>query len=245
MKITIWNEYKHEKENEQVGALYPEGIHGALAHHLSGIDGFEVTTAWLDQPDHGLPQSLIDQTDVMLWWGHRAHNELSDEAAQRVQAAVQRGMGFIALHSAHYSKPFRLLMGTSCALSWRVGNDHERLWLVDPTHPIADGVNRYIDLPEVEMYGEFFDVPTPEELVFVSWFSGGEVFRSGMVWKRGYGKIFYFRPGHETIPIYKNKDVLRVIENACSYVCRTSSATVTGIGDALHAKVGPEEELKS
>ncbi len=240
MNITVWNEYRHELKDEAVRKVYPKGIHQALADHLATQDGFEVRTATLDEPEHGLPQSVLDTTDVLLWWGHMAHNDVSDKVAERVQSAVQRGMGLIALHSAHFSKPLKRLLGTTCGLTWREDELHERLWVVDPTHPIAAGIDRYFEIPQTEMYGEFFDVPTPDELVFISWFAGGEVFRSGMVWKRGRGRIFYFRPGHETFPVYYQKEVLSVIVNACRYLAPRETATVTGIGSAPQAKVSPE-----
>jgi trehalose utilization protein len=240
MKITVWNEYRHEKKDEAVRSVYPDGIHKTLADMLGTVDGFELRTATLDEPEHGLPQSVIDDTDVLIWWGHMAHKEVSEEIAERVQIAVQNGMGLIVLHSGHFSKPFKRLMGTTCGLTWREDDMHERLWVTDPTHPIAAGIDRYFEIPQTEMYGEFFDVPTPDELVFISWFAGGEVFRSGMVWKRGRGKIFYFRPGHETFPIYQQPEVQRVIQNACRYVAAGDAATVTGIGSAPQAKVSAE-----
>ena len=240
MRITVWNEHRHERTDEAVRAVYPHGIHGALAAHLGRIDGFEVGAATLDDPEHGLSKSVIDRTDVLIWWGHIAHDEVAEEIVDRVQSAVLRGMGLIALHSSQGSKPLRRLLGTSCGLTWREDDRHERLWVVDPTHPIAAGVDRYFEIPKTEMYGEFFDVPVPDELVFISWFAGGEVFRSGMVWKRGRGRVFYFRPGHETLPIYYQPEVLQVIENACRYLAPRNTATVTGIGTAPQAKVSPE-----
>ncbi len=242
MRITVWNEFVHERESEEVRAIYPDGIHGHLAAELTRDTNWQVRTATLDQPENGLPQSIIDDTDVLIWWGHRAHDDVADETTERVRSAVFGGMGFIALHSAHHSKPFKRLLGTECGLIWRVDGRHERLWVVDPTHPIAAGINRYFEIPRTEMYGEYFDVPTPDELVFVSWFAGGEVFRSGMVWKRGRGKIFYFRPGHETFPIYHQPDVLAVIRNACSYLHADQLPTVTGIGDAPQVPISPEDE---
>ena len=241
MNVTIWNEFRHERQNDVVKSIYPEGIHAALADHVSRLDGVTVRTATLDEPENGLPQSVVDDTDVMLWWGHMAHGDLADEVAERVQAAVHRGMGLIVLHSGHYSKPFKRLMGTSCGLTWREDEKHERLWVLDPTHPIAEGIDRYFEVPETEMYGEYFDVPTPDELVFVSWFAGGEIFRSGMVWKRGYGRVFYFRPGHETYPIYRQPEVLRVIGNAVRYLAPAARPKVTGIGDAPNAMVSAED----
>lgn len=240
MNITIWNEFRHEKLHEAVKSVYPDGIHTVIGKHLSAMEGVNVTYATLDDPENGLPQEVVDKTDVMLWWGHMAHKEVADATVDRVQTAVLGGMGLIVLHSGHHSKIMKRMMGTTCGLAWREDGKHERLWVVDPTHPIAAGIDRYFEVPETEMYGEFFDVPTPDELIFVSWFAGGEVFRSGAVWKRGAGKIFYFRPGHETHPIYYQKEVLQVIENACRYVAAEGRPTVTGIESTPRIDVTPE-----
>ncbi|GIN73247.1 trehalose utilization protein ThuA [Bacillus sp. J14TS2] len=217
MNITIWNENKHEKTNPKVAEVYPEGIHGALAKLFEGTE-HQVKTATLEQPEHGLTEEVLNNTDVLFWWGHMAHGEVSDDIVNRVHKRVLEGMGLIVLHSGHFSKIFKKLMGTSCDLKWREADDRERLWVVDPTHPIAEGIGEYFELEKEEMYGEHFDIPAPDELVFVSWFEGGEVFRSGCAYKRGNGKIFYFRPGHETYPTYYNKDVQRVLFNAANWV---------------------------
>ena len=221
-RVTIWNEYRHEKNDEHVAEIYPEGMHAVLAAALTGA-GFEVSTATLDEPEHGLPDGVLDNTDVLLWWGHMAHDMVSDETVEKVHERVLGGMGLIVLHSGHFSKIFKKLMGTSCDLKWRHG-DTERLWVVAPGHPIAEGLGEYIELEE-EMYGEPFDVPQPDELVFVSWFGGGEVFRSGLCYRRGRGRIFYFRPGHEENPSYHNQDVQRVIQNAVRWAAPTPGAT--------------------
>jgi trehalose utilization protein len=215
--VTVWNEYRHERSDEKVAKIYPHGIHGALAALMD--DDLEVRTATLDEPDHGLTEEVLDATDVLLWWGHTAHGEVADEVVERVHEQVLGGMGLIVLHSGHFSKIFKRLMGTSCDLKWR-HDDRERLWVVTPGHQIAEGVGEYIELEE-EMYGEPFDVPPPEELVFVSWFGGGEVFRSGCCYRRGRGRIFYFRPGHETNASYHNPDVGRVIRNAVRWAAPT------------------------
>lgn len=241
MRITVWNEYIHEKQDEAIRAIYPDGIHNQIARALSGEKTWDIRTATLEEPDNGLPQDVVDSTDVLIWWGHKAHNQVDEATVLRVQQAVLNGMGFIALHSAHYSLPLKRLLGTGCGLSWREDGKHERLWVVDPTHPIAAGIDQFFEIPETEMYGEFFDVPPPDELVFMSWFAGGEVLRSGMVWKRGRGKVFYFRPGHETFPIYHQKEVLAVIRNACRYLRPEHLPAVTGIGDAPNMQVSPEE----
>jgi trehalose utilization protein len=223
VRVTVWNEYRHEKRSEQVAAVYPEGIHGAIAAALRE-HGFAVRTATLDEPEHGLTQEVLDNTDVLTWWGHQAHAEVSEEIVERVYKRVLDGMGLIVLHSGHFSKIFKKLMGTTCDLKWREANDHERLWVVAPGHPITEGLGEYIYLEHEEMYGEHFDIPQPETLVFVSWFSGGEVFRSGACYSRGRGKIFYFRPGHETIPTYHNAEIQRVIANAVRWAAPVEGA---------------------
>lgn len=215
LQVTVWNEFRHEQRNPNVRAVYPDGIHGAIAAGLS--DEYKVRTATLDEPDHGLSDEVLKSTDVLIWWGHMAHAEVSDEIVRKVMKRVWQGMGLIVLHSGHFSKVFKGLMGTSCDLKWREANERERLWVVSPGHPIAEGIGEYIELPQEEMYGEHFDIPQPDELVFISWFEGGEVFRSGCCYSRGQGKIFYFRPGHETYPTYYNEDIRRVIRNAVKW----------------------------
>jgi trehalose utilization protein len=216
IRVTVWNEYRHERRDERVAAIYPEGIHATIAAALRA-GGVEVRTATLDEPEHGLSAEALAATDVLIWWGHLAHGEVRDEVVERVAARVLDGMGLVVLHSGHFSKIFKRLMGTSCDLKWRVGDDHERIWVVDPAHPIAAGLGETIEVGREEMYGELFDVPPPEALVFISWFSGGELFRSGCCYTRGRGRIFYFRPGHETFPTYHHPDVQRVIANAVAW----------------------------
>ena len=223
IRVTVWSEFRHEKENPRVSAVYPQGMHTVIAAALRQ-QGFETRTATLDEPEHGLTADVLEQTDVLTWWGHRAHGEVDDAIVERVHQRVLSGMGLIVLHSAHFSKIFIRLMGTSCNLKWREANDKERLWVVAPGHPISEGLGEYIELDREEMYGELFDIPQPDHLVFVSWFSGGEVFRSGCCYQRGQGKIFYFRPGHETYPTYHNPDVQRVIANAARWAAPVQTA---------------------
>lgn len=226
LKITVWNEYRHEQHSDEIGELYPTGIHGAIAEHLENQPGIaEVRKASLDEHQHGLTAQVLEGTDVLIWWSHIAHDEVNDEVVERIHARVLDGMGLIVLHSGMGSKIFTRLMGTTGRVKWREDGETERLWVVDPAHPIADGIGEYIELDETEMYGEHFDVPPPDELVFISWFEGGEVFRSGCCYHRGRGKVFYFRPGHETYPIYYQDDVLRVIQNACWWAAPTDSAS--------------------
>jgi trehalose utilization protein len=214
IRVTVWNENVHERKDEKVRKIYPDGIHGAIAKALKADGSMAVRTATLEQPEHGLTEKVLAETDVLTWWGHMAHQDVSDAVVDRVQKRVLEGMGLICLHSAHYSKIFRRLMGTNCSLKWREAAERERLWNIEPGHPITQGIGEYIELPHVEMYGERFDIPTPDKVVFISWFEGGEVFRSGCCFERGHGRIFYFRPGHETYPIYHNPQIQKVMANA-------------------------------
>lgn len=214
INVTVWHEYRHEHEMPEVAEVYPDGMHEAIAEFLRPQDDFEVRTATLDEPEHGLTDEVLENTDVLTWWGHGAHQDVKDEIVEKIHARVLEGMGLIPLHSSHKSKIFMKLMGTTCQLKWREIGEKERLWVVSPGHPIVEGIDEYIELPHTEMYGEHHDIPAPDEIVFISWFAGGEIFRSGMCFYRGQGKIFYFRPGHETLPIYYDENVQRVIINA-------------------------------
>ncbi len=226
MHITVWNEYRHEQHNEAVKKIYPDGIHNVIAAGLRESGYNDVGTATLDQPEHGLTDAVLASTDVMLWWGHMAHSEVRDEIVDKVQQRVLDGMGLILLHSAHFSKIFKRLMGTTCNLKWREIGEKERVWVVNPAHPIADGLSDYFELPHAEMYGEPFGIPEPDSLVFTSWFEGGEVFRSGCCWYRGRGKVFYFRPGHETYPIYYQPEIRHVIANAVKWAAPTNGPQI-------------------
>ena len=217
-RIVVWNEFRHERENPVVRQHYPDGIHSTIIDALRANGFSDVRGATMDEPEHGLSQDVLDQTDVLFWWGHRHHGDVSDAVVERVHDRVLRGMGLVVLHSGHFSKLFKRLMGTACSLNWRAVGERERLWVVKPEHPIADGLGPYFELEQEEMYGEVFEIPEPDELVFLSWFAGGEVFRSGCCYTRGRGRIFYFRPGHETFPTYHDVNVQRVIANAARWV---------------------------
>lgn len=239
LRITVWNEYRHERTTAAVRTHYPNGIHETIKTglELSLGSGATVRCATLDQTDHGLTADVLASTDVLIWWGHVAHDEVRDEIVDAVHARVLAGMGLIVLHSGHYAKIFRKLMGTGCGLRWRVDDKLERLWCVNPGHPITDGLGDYFELPQTEMYGELFDVPPPDETVFISWFEGGEVFRSGCCWTRGKGRVFYFRPGHETYPIYHDDNIQRVLANAARWAAPKSSAPY--VADAPNAPDPP------
>ena len=220
IRVLIWNEYQHEKSSEEVRRIYPNGIHGALAEILKGED-VSVRTATLDDPGCGITKEVLEDTDVLLWWGHMAHHKVPDEVAYLVRDAVLSGMGAIFLHSAHHSKPFRYLMGTSCNLTWRESQDSELLWVIEPSHPITRGIDRCFRLPAEETYGEPFVIPTPDKLLLIGNSSGGEVFRSGCLYERGNGRIFYFQPGHESFPTYYVPEVQTILRNAVRYVAPT------------------------
>jgi len=213
IRVTVWGENVHERTNDVVRQIYPTGMHHCIADALNAAGGIAAATATLDQPDQGLPPGRLEETDVLIWWGHAAHGDVDDALVARICDAVWSGMGVIFLHSAHFSKPFKRLMGTPCNLTWREAGERERLWLTARHHPIAAGLPDHFELEQEEMYGEPFGIPEPLETVFISWFQGGEVFRSGVTYKRGAGKVFYFRPGHETYPTYHDANIQRVIAN--------------------------------
>ena len=217
INVTVWNEYRNELADGQIGEyirqIYPNGIHAFLAEKLQSGD-FEIKTATLDAPEQGLPDELLDNTDVLIWWGHIAHGEVKDELIDKIQKRILAGMGLIVLHSGHMSKIFRRMMGTACRLRWREAGEKERIWTVAQNHPIAQGIPETFVIPNHEMYGEPFDIPHDGKIIFMSWFEGGNVFRSGVTFERDRGKIFYFSPGHETYPVYHDPVILQILANA-------------------------------
>ena len=235
--VTVWNENVHEREDDDVRELYPDGIHGAIAEGLES-PGREIRTATLQEPSHGLPEDVLAETDVLIWWSHCANDDVSDDVASRVVDRVHEGMGFIPVHSGKNSKPFTRLMGTTCNIKYRHGGEKERIWVADPGHPIADGLEESFEIPSTEMYGEPYDVPEPDRTVFISWFEGGEVFRSGLCYRRGRGRIFAFRPGHEIYPIFYQDEVQQVLSNAVDWAAPTTGA------EAVWKEVDPIESLE-
>lgn len=227
MNVTVWNEYVHETESEEIARVYPEGIHNCIGNFLRDA-GMNVRTATLREPEHGLSKEVVDQTDVLIWWGHIAHEQVADAVVERVYDRVMQGMGLIVLHSGHASKIFRRLCGTnSDELRWREDGKKEILWVIEPSHPIAEGLPEKIILPQEEMYGERFNIPKPDDLVLISWFEGGEVFRSGCCYQRGRGKVFYFRPGHESFPVYRNPEIQQVILGAVRWAAPRKGPEIT------------------
>lgn len=228
LRVTVWNEGVHEATQPDIAAIYPTGIHGAIADGLTELLGTEVAvrTATLADEEHGLTEDVLADTDVLLWWGHIAHDQVADEVVERVRRHVLGGMGLIVLHSGHFSKIFIRMLGTTCSLAWRnpEGGERELVWNVNPTHPIAEGVEQPIVIEAQEMYGEFFDIPTPDDLVFISSFTGGEVFRSGVTFTRGRGKIFYFSPGDQEYPVYFHPQVRKVLANGVRWAAPAAGA---------------------
>ena len=240
IRVTVWNENKHEQELPEMQAIYPLGLHGTIKAFLDTDEELDVRIATQDMPECGLTDEVLNTTDVLMWWGHCNHHNVPDALVEKVAERVLSGMGLIVMHSGHYSKIFRRLMGTSCSLRWRDG-DYERMWCVNPGHPIAAGVPACFELGEEEMYGEHFDIPQPDELVFAGWFRGGELFRSGCCWYRGAGKVFYFQPGHETNPAFHNPHVQRILTNAVHWAAPIHWRTTTG---CFHTEDTTEERVQ-
>lgn len=227
IRVTVWGEFRHEKDSSHESSrVYPNGMHTVIASNLNAMPGITARTATLDEPEHGLTNQVLDETDVMTWWGHMAHGDVDDRIVEKVVKRVWEGMGIVFLHSAHFSKPFKRLMGTGCDLKWREADEKARMWVVEPGHPIADGLGNYFELEKEEMYGEHFDIPKPDALVFITWFEGGEVFRSGCCWVRQKGRVFYFQPGHETYPTYYDPTIMNVIANGIRWAAPRPCADV-------------------
>lgn len=244
MKINtvVWGENVHEHSNDAVAKLYPSGMHSCIADALNSDPGISASTAVLQDAEHGLTEARLSDTDVLIWWGHAAHGEVDDVVVKRVVENVWSGMGLIVLHSAHFAKVFKSLLGTACGLTWREAGERERIWVTSQNHPIAKGLPEYFELENEEMYGEPFSVPEPLETVFISWFQGGEVFRSGLTYKRGAGNIFYFRPGHETYPTFHDENVQLVLKNAVHWASN-KQARIKGVTDAPNRSV--EQSLEA
>jgi trehalose utilization protein len=236
VRAVVWGENVHERENKVVAGVYPDGMHNAIAAGLNADPGIRATTATLQDPEHGLPEDRLAQTDVLLWWGHAAHGAVDDAVVERVVEHVWSGMGLICLHSSHFAKVFRRLMGTPCNLTWREAGERERLWVTSRNHPITRGLPDHFELENEEMYGEPFGVPDPLETVFLSWFQGGEAFRSGLTWRRGAGNVFYFRPGHETYPTYYDPNIQLILRNAVHWA-HNPAPRLMGVTDAPNVPV--------
>ena len=236
IRVVVWGENVHEQTNAVVRGIYPNGMHACIADALNEHAAIDAGTATLQEAEHGLPQARLDKTDVLLWWGHAAHGDVDDAIVERVAEAVWSGMGLIVLHSGHFSKIFKRLMGTPCNLSWREAGERERIWVTAPNHPITAGLPQFFELESEEMYGEPFGIPEPDETVMIGWFQGGEVFRSGVTYRRGAGRVFYFQPGHETYPTYHDPMVRQVLRNAVLWAYN-GEPRLTAVTDAPNRPV--------
>lgn len=241
IRVLIWNEFWHEQKSERIRAVYPDGIHGCIRDFLKTNEELEIRTATLYDEDLGLTSEILDETDVLIWWAHVKHADVPDEVADRIVRRVNQGMGFIALHSAHHSKVFCRLMGTSAHLQWRESNDYERLWNIAPNHPVMKGIPEYFELDAEETYGERFDIPQPDELLMIGWFSGGEVFRSVCTFTRGLGRVLYIQPGHESFPTFKNPYMQKLITNGVFWAAPNCKVELS----CPHAEISPEDRRKS
>lgn len=226
IKVVVWNEFRHEKRSEKVAAIYPNGLHAVIKEFLDEDSELEVSLAALDDADCGLPDERLEDTDVLVWWGHMAHGDVPDELVTKIRDRVYEGkLGFVALHSAHHSKPFKAIVGTNGNLTWG-RNQKEIIWNLMPSHQIAEGIPDHFTLESEELYSEPFYIPQPDALVFGAWFEDGNIMRAGACFNRGAGKVFYFQPGHETCRSFFNPHVQRVIKNAIHWARPTVSYEV-------------------
>ena len=239
MKVTVWGEKFLDVEAlpkqdrpvnyadyvDEARRIYPDDLHAALAAGLVDELGPEakVRIATLDDEDQGLSDAVLADTDVLVWWSHVKHHMIGEATVERLwRRIVHDGMGLVMLHAGTGSKIFKRLMGTSCGLGYlRQSDDWEAVWTISPNHPIVQGIPQVFVIPTEEVYCEYFDIPVPDEVVLVSTFRGGEVFRSGCCFRRGNGRIFYFRPGHESHPTYHHPQVKRVLANAVTWAAQT------------------------
>lgn len=215
IRVRVWSEHTARR------AYYPDDINGAVAEGLRLDDGLSVTTAELVDEGDGVPETELARTDVLVWWGHQLHRYVADDAVDRVVRHVrERGMGFVALHSSHMSKPFTRLIGDDGGLGGvEVDAGAERITVEQRDHPVADGVDK-IELAKEESYNEPFNCGKPDAVVFRSVFDNGHEFRSGLAYTVDNGRVFYFRPGHETYPAFADPMVRRVIRNAVYWTAK-------------------------
>ena len=221
IRVLVWSEFTESND------VYPQGIHGEIAGYLNTDPNIIARTTELADEDCGVGEKILGDTDVLFWWGHEKHELVDDDAVERVVRKVrEEGMGFVSLHSSLTSKPFIALMGTSCKIgSFRVDGEMERVHVVAPHHPIADGVRDFV-ITETEMYGEPFDVPNPKEVIFESVFQDNPLYSTttwrfcGCTWDVWDGRVFYFRPGHETYAIYRDENIQRILLNASYWAAK-------------------------
>jgi trehalose utilization protein len=219
--VVVWSEGTAPK------SVYPNDINGAVAEGLKDLSGWEVVKAGLSDPDQGLPDKLLQRADVLIWWGHQKHGDVKDELVDKIVKRVKEdGMGFIALHSSHFAKPNKKLMGTAC--SWKayvLDSTTLKITVKSPDHPIAKGIKDFT-IDHSERYSDPYAVPTPKAVVFEGTASlkkgGTDTSQIGLTWEIGKGKVFYFQAGHETNPVFMDPNVRQIMSNAVQWAAKQS-----------------------
>lgn len=213
----VWSEGTEPED------VYPRGVRGPIADYLSEETDIEARTRSIEDEDQGVSGDDLEWADVILWWGHLRHDDVTDETVDRIEEHVrENGVGFVSLHSAHYARPYKRLIGMSGDLGGHrlTDDESEYVEVCAPDHPIAEGVDDFT-LPEVEMFGEPYDIPEPETVVLHSEYSeGDEEFRSGVTFEFGEGRGFYLRPGHEEFEIYLDDNIQRIVTNATRWAAQ-------------------------
>lgn len=216
-KVLVWSEGTAPKN------VYPNDINAAIAEGLKPLKGWEVQAVSINDPDQGLPDDLLNSASALIWWGHQRHGDVKDELVAKIKTRVtEEGMGFIATHSAHYSKALKAILGTPCGWSYYT-DDGAKLDMVvkAPTHPICKGVKDFT-IPHTERYGDPFQCPTPETVLFDGIYTmkddKTEHCLQGFTWTIGKGRVMYFQPGHEGYPIYFMPEVQQIFRNGVQWV---------------------------
>jgi trehalose utilization protein len=283
IRVVIWDERQPAQKS-----VYPNFLGNHLAEYLRNSERgrgarLQVRSVGIDDPEQGLSSDVLDNCDVLVWWGHQRHGEISADTAKGIVRRITSGqLSLIALHSAHWSRPFieamnerstrdalksltrrerknvqisyippdmRLMRKDEKLTPWwtktagangttqlqiklpscvfpavRADAKPSHVRILAKNHPIARGVPETFDISQTEMYDEPFHVPTPDAVIFEERWDAGERFRGGCLWNLGAGKVFYFRPGHETYPVFKEAAPLRLVENAVRWMGKQSSS---------------------
>lgn len=215
--VVVWSEGTAPKE------IYPNDINGAIAEGLKAsplMKDWDVVIAGIDDPDQRISDELLKKTDVLIWWGHKKHGDVKDALVDKIEKRVkEEGMGFIALHSAHFAKPNKRIMGTPCTFAAYVCDNKENVVSVAmPNHPICKGVAKTFTVANDERYSDPYAVPTPDAvpLTAIQVRNDGtkEEAKMGFCWTVGKARMFYLQMGHETNPIYFDPEIRKVMANA-------------------------------
>jgi trehalose utilization protein len=219
VRVLLWSEQTEPRD------VYPTGISGALADHLNQHKEFEAKTAKLDDPDAGVGEAALAETDVLVWFGHKKHGAVPDDAVERVVKHIrERGMGFVGLHSTHFAKPLKkALNDTGAWSSYKNFGQPEQMWVVLPKHPIAKGLKDFT-IPKEEIYTEPFEVPEPEAVIVEGTWPSGHRNRECMVWTLDKGRFVYIRAGHEDYPIYFMPEMQTLVRNGVLWAAKKTNA---------------------